>query len=118
MANSAELRAETLNGTNVSFSYAAYCDSIERYNVKDIEAFVERIENKKPWQRIDPAEADFFRDFAAIQEQAHSDFDRGIAIGSLATRIELATGQVPDEKIDATIQGLEVARVEYDLVFG
>lgn len=115
MVRSSTLSSETLSGLQVSFSYAAYVDAMQRYGIKDIEAVVTRVEKGK---KVSPEVIAFFRDFTIIQEADHPDFDRGMAIGSLATRLELATGQVPVEKTRETLNQLEHAQIEYDLVFG
>lgn len=110
-----ELAGETHSGTLVSFSRAAYVDAMARYRLKDIEEVVIRVEKGK---RVAPEVINFFRDFAIIQEADHPDFDRGMAIGSLATRLELATGQVTLAQLKELGHDYEAARTEYDHVFG
>jgi hypothetical protein len=109
------LTGETHAGISISFSHAAYADAMERYNLKDVEEVARKLEKGI---KVDPEVVDFFRDFAIVQEVDHPDFDRGIAIGSLATRIELATGQVTAEELDRRGIDQEAARAEYDLIFG
>jgi hypothetical protein len=135
MKRSAELSGKTLSGEPVSFSYDGYIDAMQRYSLQDIEEVVVRIENgsrrsgitgilekmgiKRPKTEPVPEEvAVFFRDFAIVQEAEHPDFDRGVAIGSLATRIELALDQVPDEiRTSEFYDDLNSACREYDLIF-
>ena len=109
-----DLAGETHTGLIVSFSHAAYADAMQRYSLKDIEDIVCKLEKgRKVPQEI----ADFFRDLSIIQEVDHPDYDRGIAIGSLATRIELATGEITEEKLKNRGIDHEAACAEYDLVF-
>lgn len=110
-----ENRGETHAGETVSFSDEAYADAMERYSLKDIEDVVRRLEADL-W--VQPGTAEFFRDFAIIQEEKHPDFDRGNAIGSLATRIEIATGEITTDELDRSDINYMAARAEYDLVFG
>ena len=136
MRRSIELSGELPSGEIVSFSYAAYIDAMQRYSLRDTEAVVLQVEAGSRERsgvagflakfgvivaRAEPVPeetANFFRNFAVIQEVAHLEYDRGIAIGSLATRIQLALGQIPSEKLTPEFYAsFASARREYDLVF-
>ncbi len=131
------LTGETLSGVSVSFSYNAYADAMRLYSLKDIEAVVIQVEaeaRKKSGvtcllskfgmtstkaTNVPEEVALFFRDFAIIQEFGHPDFDRGVAIGSLATRIELSLGLVPaEERTPEFYSELAGARRDYEQIFG
>ncbi len=109
------LVGEIHSGREVSFSRAAYADAMQRYKLKDIEDVVIQIERR---EGVGSGVGSFFRDFAIVQEVDHPDFDRGTGIGSLATRIELARGEVTIQELRQ--KGIDVAAdiVEYNLAFG
>lgn len=131
------LTGETHAGVAVSFSYEAYTEAFRLYKSKDIEAIAKKLEDgvkekrgvfdflrhfgvhKEKGQSVPEEVANFFRDFAIIQEFDHPDFDRGNAIGSLATRIELALDQVPTEKLTQEFfdQHTDACR-DYENLFG
>lgn len=132
-----ELAGKTLSGDVVSFSDEAYAEAMRLYRLKDIEAVATQVEDATRERRgisgllskfgiikdkapaVPEDVANFFRDFAIVQEVVHPDFDRAVAIGSLATRIELAMDQVPPEKLNAEFyDNLADARREYNLIFG
>jgi hypothetical protein len=136
MRRSGDLTGETLSGITVSFTYDAYIDAMHRYSLQDIEAIVIQIEDeareksgitgflekfgiaRAKADRVPEEVAHFFRDFCIIQETDHPDFDRGNAIGSLATRIELATGEVTAQQVQERGIDLQSDRGEYEQIFG
>jgi len=132
-----KLTGKTLSGEDVGFSYAAFSEAMDLYSLKNIEAVVERVENevkeksgvadflsmfgfgKKSVEKVPQEVALFFRDLAIIQEVDHPDHDLGMAIGTLATRIELALDMVPaDIRTEEFYDQLAEDRREYDYIFG
>jgi hypothetical protein len=109
------LTGETLSGTTVSFSLEAYLDAMERYRLRDIEQVVKAVEEGG---EVPPELISFFRDFVIVQEVNHPDHDRAVGIGSLAMRIEIATGEVTAQELEAGGIDIDSARHEYELAFG
>ncbi len=106
--------AETTNGV-ISFSYEAYTDAMERYTLGDMLAVVELTESGL---MLDRETVDFVRDFAIVQAEVHPDTDRGIGIGSLAMRLDLATGRTSEEEFKARGVDIDGAIREFELAFG
>lgn len=110
-----KLEGETLSGSAIAFSRDAFVSAMRLYRVHDIAYIALRLEKGK---EVDPEVANFFRDFAIIQEETNPDYDVGRAIGSLAARIELATGQVTAQELAERGIDLESDCLEYHLIFG
>jgi hypothetical protein len=106
---------ETLSGRSVSFSREAYVGAMQHFNVADIAHVVQRVERGED---VAAPVVNFFRDFAIVQETTNPDFEVGIAIGSLATRIELATGQATARDLVRSNADDGAARLAYDQIFG
>ena len=108
----------THRGREVSFSDEAFIAAMSEFSLQDIADVVGTLESKKPSKKVSQDIAEFMRDFAIIQEVDHPDFDRGYGIGNLATRIELALGQVTEAELQAKGYDLVAASYDYELAFG
>lgn len=108
------LKGETHSGREVSFSKEAYSEAMRLYRLTDIEEVVIRTEKGK---KVAPEVARFFRDFAIVQAVDHPDHDRSKGIGSLATRIELAAGEITPEELNERGVDHEADCYDYELAF-
>jgi hypothetical protein len=107
MRRAARLSGETISGTTVSFSYAAYMDAMRCFTLKDIEAVVIKVEEgareesgvtgflkafgiNRPKPEPVPVEvANFFRDFAIVQEADHPRVPAEVPAGAGHHRLPL-----------------------------